>query len=76
MIIDQDRNKKVLPLTLTETKCSRKRKTTRPVETFLKPYCSRKPKPSYKNIITIADSDVEIIRRRMALQKVMDFVSY
>ena len=60
MIIDQDRNKKFLPLTLIETKCSRKRKTTRPVETFLKLYCSRKPKPSYKNI-TIADSDVEIL---------------
>ena len=42
-----------------ETKCSRKRKSARPVENFFKPCCSKKPKPSYENI-TIIDSDVEI----------------
>ena len=73
MIMDQDKDKNFLALTLMyhsifflghfekcETKYSRKRKSTKPVENFFKPYCSRTPpKPSYKNI-TIVDSDVEI----------------
>ena len=72
MIMDQEKDKKLLALTLMyhsiffldhfekcETKCSRKRKSTRPVENFFKPYCSKKPKPSYENII-IVDSDVKI----------------
>ena len=37
-----------------ETKCSRIRKSTRPVEHFFKPYCSKNPKSSYENI-TIVD---------------------
>ena len=70
--MDQDKDKNFLALTLMyhsiffldhfekcKTKCSRKRKSTRPVENFCKPYCSRKPKPLYENI-TIVDLDVEI----------------
>ena len=70
--MDRDKDKKFLALTLMyhsiffldhfekcKTKCSRKRKSTRPVENFFKPYCSRKPKPLYENI-TIVDLDVEI----------------
>ena len=71
MIIDQDREKK-LALTLMylsifflyhigkcETERNRKRKSTRPVENFIKPCCFKKLNPSYENI-TIVDSDVEI----------------
>ena len=70
--MDQDKDKKFLAVMLMyysiffldhfekcETKCSRKRKSTRPVENFFKPYCSKKSKPSYENII-IVDSDVKI----------------
>ena len=70
--MDQDKYKKFLALILMyhsiffvdhfekcETKCSRKRKSTRPEENFFKSYCSKKPKPLYENI-TIVDSDVEI----------------
>ena len=74
MIMDQHRDKKkCLALTLMylsiffidhfekfETKCSRKRKSTRPAENFFKPYRSKKPKPLYESI-TIVDSDVEIL---------------
>ena len=69
--MDRDRNKKFLALTLMylsfffldhfekcETKCSRKRKSARPVVYFFKPYCSKTPKPSYENS-TIVDLDVE-----------------
>ena len=70
--MDQDKDKKFVALILMycsfffldhfgkgETKCSRKRKNTRPVENFFKPYCSKKPKPSHENV-TIVDSNVEI----------------
>ena len=84
--MDQDKHKKFLAHTLMyhsifsldhfekcETNCSRKRKITRPIENFFKPYCSKNPKPSYKNITIVG---LPFCIRALKVQICKSYVSY